>query len=106
MVRSSRWSSTGGKSIPLPASACSVRDRPYRGKTCPRYISAGVIPDPGSRSTNSGRNGVIGCDGWSAAYRISSLTQALNGTALTPKPCARSRPASDPSPAGRGLPRW
>ena len=64
MVRSSSPSSTGGKSIPLPASASSVRDRPYRGKTCPRYISAGVSPDPGSRSTNSGRNGVIGCDGW------------------------------------------
>lgn len=63
MVRSSSPSSTAGKSIPLPASACSVRDRLYSGKTCPRYISAGVSPDPGSRSTNSGRNGVIGCDG-------------------------------------------
>jgi hypothetical protein len=105
MVRSSSPSSTGGKSIPLPASAPSARDRLYRGKTCPRYSSAGVSPDPGSRSTNSGRNGVIGCDGWCAAYRISSLTQASNGTILTPNPCARSRPASIPSPAGRGLPR-
>jgi hypothetical protein len=106
MVRSSSSSSTGGKTIPLPASARSARDRLYRGKTSPRYISAGVSPDPGSRSTNSGRNGVIGCDGWRAAYRISSLTQALNGTALTPNPCARSRPVREPSPAGRGLPRW
>jgi hypothetical protein len=106
MVWSSSRSPTGGKSIPLPASARSARDRVYRGKTCPRYISAGVSPDPGSRSTNSGRNGVIGCDGWRAAYRISSLTQSPNGTARTPNPCARSRPASDPSPAGRGLPRW